>query len=263
MVVQTRLAAAVLLLRPVDAGFEVFMVRRAIKSAFMPDVYVFPGGTVQAEDRALEKQSKLCRAVKETAPDAEGFTQLGSGVRAAAIRELFEEANILLAYAAGTHQQALLEINREALARFAGYRKQLNLCAGTLEQCLLAEHLVLATDQLCYFAHWITPVTEPRRYDTHFFLVGAPLQQEALHDQLETSDGIWIQPSEALARNAEGTFPLAFPTIHQLRELASYPDCATAFVTTEQRTVATIMPVRVERDGKVDFMLIPEHTSSV
>ena len=126
MVVQIRLAAAVLLLRPVDAGFEVFMVCRAIKSAFMPDVYVFPGGTVQAEDRALEKQSKLCRAVKETAPDAEGFTQLGSGVRAAAIRELFEEANILLAYADSTHQKALLEINREALARFAGYRQQLN-----------------------------------------------------------------------------------------------------------------------------------------
>src|SRR5690348_4271393 len=143
MVVQARLAAAVLLLRPVDASFEVFMVRRTIKSAFMPDVYVFPGGTVQAEDRVLEKQSELCHAVKETALDAEGFTRLGSGVRTAAIRELFEEANILLAYADGTHQQALLEINREALARFAGYRKQLNLCEGTLEHCLRAEYLVL------------------------------------------------------------------------------------------------------------------------
>ena len=96
--------------------------------------------------------------------------------------------------------------------------------------------------------------TQALRYT---FLVGAPLQQEALHDQLETSDGIWIQPSEALARNTEGTFPLAFPTIHQLRELASYRDCTTAFASAEQRTVATIMPIRIERDGKVNFMLPP------
>lgn len=259
MVVQTRLAAAVMLLRSIDAGFEVFMVRRATKSAFMPDVYVFPGGTVQAEDIALEEQGELCRTVRETLSDAEMGTRLGSGVRTAAIRELFEEANILLAYADGSHVQTLLEINREALARFAGYRKQLNQHEGTLEQCLRAEHLVLATDQLCYFAHWITPVTEPRRYDTHFFLATAPLQQEAIHDQLETSDGIWIQPAEALARNTEGTFPLAFPTIHQLRELASYPDCATAFATAEQRTVAPIMPIQIERDGKIDFILPPTY----
>jgi len=40
-------------------------------------------------------------AVAPTSADPEGHTSLGNGVRAAAIRELFEEGNILLAYQGG------------------------------------------------------------------------------------------------------------------------------------------------------------------
>src|ERR1051326_903884 len=109
MVVQARLASAVMLLRPTltaqDAeqgeekgrGFEVFMVRRVIHSDFMPDVYVFPGGSVTADDRAAEQTEGVCQPVTPSAADPEGRTALGNGTRAAAIRELFEEAGILLA----------------------------------------------------------------------------------------------------------------------------------------------------------------------
>ena len=46
-------AATVLLLRDDDgpSGFSVFMVRRSMKSSFMPGAYVFPGGRVDPEDR--------------------------------------------------------------------------------------------------------------------------------------------------------------------------------------------------------------------
>jgi len=45
-------AATVLLLRDDDGptGFSVFMVRRSMKSSFMPGAYVFPGGKVDPED---------------------------------------------------------------------------------------------------------------------------------------------------------------------------------------------------------------------
>src|SRR5712692_8767729 len=104
--VQPRLASAIMLLRdrPAGQGLEVFMVRRVIQSDFMPDVYVFPGGSVAADDRAAEQVEGVCIPIASdavVAADPEGRTILGSGVRAAAIRELFEEAGVLLAYRGG------------------------------------------------------------------------------------------------------------------------------------------------------------------
>src|SRR5260221_14698990 len=83
------------------------------------------------------------------------------------------------------------------------------------------EQLTLATDLLGYFAHWITPECMPNRFDTHFFLTTAPSEQQAAHDRLETSEGFWISPAEALARFDSSDFPLVFATIYQLRELAA------------------------------------------
>src|SRR2546422_2869188 len=104
MAVEPRLASAVMLLRDtaLGQGLEVFMVRRVIQSDFMPDVYVFPGGSVSKDDRAAELGDGLCEAVALSAGDPEGRTRLGSGARAAAIRWLFAEAGILLAYHAET-----------------------------------------------------------------------------------------------------------------------------------------------------------------
>src|ERR1051326_4446882 len=100
MAVEPRLAATVMLLRDVEAqgqrGIEVFMVRRVVQSEFMPDLYVFPGGSAAADDRSVEQTTGLCVPVQPSQADPEGRTALGSGVRAAAIRELFEEANVLL-----------------------------------------------------------------------------------------------------------------------------------------------------------------------
>ncbi len=53
---------------------------------------------------------------------------------------------------------------------------------------------------LALFSHWITPPSEPRRYNTHFFFAVAPPDQAALADAFETHDGMWIAPGDALAR---------------------------------------------------------------
>src|SRR5207248_5199636 len=124
-VIQPRMSSAIMLLRPAPLarrqdvptgqGIEVFMVRRVIQSDFMPDVYVFPGGSVSADDRAAELVEDVCTPLTSVAAaavataDPEGRTVLGSGVRAAAIRELFEEAGVLLAYRTGE----MLAINEE------------------------------------------------------------------------------------------------------------------------------------------------------
>src|SRR5947208_13147732 len=200
------MSSAIMLLRPAPVdrrqdvpsgqGIEVFMVRRVIQSDFMPDVYVFPGGSVSADDRAAELVEDVCTPVALAAADPEGRTVLGSGVRAAAIRELFEEAGVLLAY----RVEVILAFNDENVARFDAYRKAFNRRQGSLVEMAHAENLMLATDHLGYFAHWITPEGMPKRFDTHFFVTTAPAQQQAAHDRLETSEGIWISPSEALTR---------------------------------------------------------------
>ena len=75
-----RAAATVILLRRggrhAQGGLEVLLVRRSLESRFMPGIWVFPGGSVGAGDG--------------TPPDGE------AAHRACAIRELSEEAGIVL-----------------------------------------------------------------------------------------------------------------------------------------------------------------------
>ncbi len=73
---------------------------------------------------------------------------------------------------------------------------------------------------LTLFSHWITPLSEPRRYNTHFFFAAAPPDQGALADAFETHDGIWIAPALALERQRAGTLHLVYPTIKHLERLA-------------------------------------------
>jgi 8-oxo-dGTP pyrophosphatase MutT (NUDIX family) len=238
MLVQPRLASAVMLLRDTapGQGIEVFMVRRVIQSDFMPDVFVFPGGSVSADDRAAEQ---VCTPVAPGKADPEGRTILGGGTRAAAIRELFEEAGVLLAY----RGEQILAIGEDDIARFDGYRQAFNQRKGSLIEMAHAENLRLATDRLGYFAHWITPEGMPKRFDTHFFITTAPAEQQAAHDRLETSDGIWISPAEALARSERSEFPLVFATIHQLRELAAFHNVKETLEASTMQHVVTRVPI--------------------
>jgi 8-oxo-dGTP pyrophosphatase MutT (NUDIX family) len=249
-------------------GLEVFMVRRVIQSDFMPDVYVFPGGSVQPDDLAAEREVGLCRAVGEDAADPEGRTALGKGVRAAAIRELFEEAGVLLAY----HDDEVLAVDDANRARFTKYRQAFNERKGSLVEMASAEQLTLATDRLRYFTHWITPEGLPKRFDTHFFVTTAPPAQQAVYDNLETSEGIWIAPSEALARAQRDEFPIVFATIHQLHALAAFNCVADALQACASTPVRTHAPVLIEREGQFHVHLpddsgnlwaVPEHMTRV
>ena len=252
MAVQPRMASTVMLLREkatvqsATQGIEVFMVRRVVQSEFMPDLYVFPGGSAMEDDRVVEQSEGLCQPVMSSVADPEGRTALGQGVRAAAIRELFEEANVLLAY----HNEQMLAVDEETRERFAIYRQEFNEHKGSLRVMAQQERLILATDRLAYCAHWITPEGMPRRYDTHFFLAVAPVEQEALYDALETSEGVWITPVEALERFAQNSFPVAFPTYHQLRNLSEFASVQEAMHASLTRYVPTHEPILTLIDGK-------------
>src|SRR5579859_5761519 len=256
MAVQPRLASTVMLLRDSESTpqeLEVFMVRRVVQSEFMPDIYVFPGGSVSTDDRTAEETTGLCAPLTPLAADPEQRTALGSGTRAAAIRELFEEANVLLAYREGK----ILAVTAEMVERVASYRQAFNERKGSLVEMARAETLTFATDRLAYFAHWITPELMPKRYDTHFFLASAPTEQEAIYDQLETSEGSWIQPSLALERFEQGSFPIAFPTFHQLRDLVTFQSVEEAVNAAASRYIPTHIPIATRKDGQL-YVYLPE-----
>ncbi len=268
MAVQPRSSSAVMLVRDSASGLEVFMVRRVVQSEFMPDVYVFPGGSVQADDLAAEREAGICQEVAASEADPAGRTALGVGVRAAAIRELFEEAGVLLAY----QGERMLAVNESNLERFAAYRQAFNERRGSLVEMARAEGLVLATDRLGYFAHWVTPEGMPKRFDTHFFVTTAPAEQEAAHDRLETSEGLWIAPGEALARAERDEFPIVFATIHQLHDLAAFGSVSELLQASATTPVRTHAPILVERDGQFHVHLpedadnlwtVPEHLTRI
>ena len=202
MAVIPKMASTVILLR--DKGpdeFEVFLLRRHEKSSFMAGNFVYPGGRVDRDDGSLEICS-LCRGItfddaqkvlRGTISPEDSFAHWIAG-----IRELFEEAGVLLAY---DHKGNLFQIrNQDEQGKILNYRELLQKGRITICQVAQKENLLLALDHLHYYAHWITPEARPERFDTRFFIARYPKGQEASHDQKETTAGAWITPQEALKR---------------------------------------------------------------
>ena len=240
-------AATVTLVRDAPGGLEVLLLKRSEQLRFMPGVYVFPGGGLDAADASPELQAR-CTGMKDVAASrALGLERGGLAYWVAAIREAFEEAGILLAYDAAGR---IVDFDGEAAERFHAYRGRLDREHGAFGGILAKEDLRLATDRLTYFGHWITPVTVPRRYDTRFFLAVAPERQRAMHDNTETVDHVWLRPRDALEADARKSLGLRLPTIKTLERFAA---CATTAdleaMLRADPAVRTLLP-RVTADGR-------------
>jgi 8-oxo-dGTP pyrophosphatase MutT (NUDIX family) len=94
--VPARPAATVVVLRPLDEAFEVLLVRRHDRVAFMGGAYVFPGGRVDVADRA--PSSGAAQPESSRFPDLSTDEELAH--RRAAARELLEEAAVSIDAAA-------------------------------------------------------------------------------------------------------------------------------------------------------------------
>ena len=92
-------AATVLLLRDAPGGFEVFMVKRSGLSDVLGEAHVFPGGKIDAPDHSLGMLARIHGLAElDTAALGEDLpAERAAGMFAAAARETFEEAGVLLA----------------------------------------------------------------------------------------------------------------------------------------------------------------------
>lgn len=216
-----RLAATVMLVRDAIDGLEVYMVQRPGKGAF-PDLHVFPGGKVDADDLAPQ----ICIGIDDQeASQRLGLAQGGLRYWVAMARECFEECGVLLAH---QHGQPI-DLTKPAVGmHFDSCRRA--LLAGEISFSALCarEDLTIRCDLLAYFSHWITPDSAPRRFDTRFFLAAMPEFQDTAADTEETTDDQWERPSEALAHHANSTWQMIDPTLRSLETLSRYDTVAQA-----------------------------------
>lgn len=162
--VEPRPSATVVLIRQAEP-WELLMVHRPGGADFAPNAYVFPGGTVHADDASW--------------PDP---------IRGAAVRELFEEVGILLARRGRRFaRDADSERVRQAVAGGAGF-----------SEAVRSLGLAPAFDRLVHFARWITPAQLSRRYDARFYFARVPSGQTVRAQEGEVVDWVWIAPDRAL-----------------------------------------------------------------
>ncbi len=183
---EPRPAATIVLARPGTEGVEVLMLTRSSHSPFLPGFAVFPGGAVEEGDAELA---------------ARLFGDPSDAARACALRELYEEAGILLT----------------ARGPLAG--------APARELAAIAFDPPRAS-RLVEIARWIAPDSLETRFDARFFAMSAPAGVEPFADGDEIVDARWARPQEVLDAADEGGPHLLWPTRVMLEALADCWDVA-------------------------------------
>lgn len=219
-------AATVVLVRPPGAdgaGYEVLLTRRPESMKFVGGAYVFPGGKVEAGDwtpRILGRCRGRSPATAHAAiGDPEGPAK-SLGYWVAGIRELFEEAGVLLCAANGT---AAPFTDPTFTDRILACRDRIQRGELGLAEVLEREDLHLRADALRYMARWVTPERSPYRFDARFFVAVLPPDQTPAACARETTGILWITPPEAIRRWEAGTLNLRTPTQTTFRYLAQFP----------------------------------------
>jgi len=240
-----RAASTVVLLRPA-APIDVFLVRRSDSIAFMGGAHVFPGGRVDATDHiddvaAIADGAETVAARMTDVPIADAIAQ-----HVAALRELFEEAGVLLAH----------PVTAASISRLAARRRELLSGKTSFPNIVRNEALRLALDELVYFAHWVTPEIETRRFDTRFFVARAPEGQTPIHDAGETSHSEWLSPAEAIARCRREEISLPPPTWTTLSMLTQFDSVDAVLAWARSKKIPRVQP-RFEQRGEQTLLFYP------
>ena len=203
-------AATVILVRDVQEGYEVFMLKRPGRGTF-PDLHVFPGGKVDAEDRRLADHLGIDKLHTHRPQDVEPRFLI------TAIRECFEECGVLLAHGDVTERGAdnLNAVRAQLLEDLLGF-----------DTWMIENELMFDLQYIHYFSHWITPKTAPARFNTRFFIAEMPPGQVAIRHEKEAVRGEWGRPSTALRKFALGQWQMIVPTITTLRMISGYVSVA-------------------------------------
>ena len=242
-----RHAATVVLLRDAPGGPEVYLLRRAGTMAFAAGMHVFPGGSVDPRDGET--------ATAWAGPPAQQWAgwlgcdePLARALVCAAVRETFEESGVLLA---GTDADSVVADTTGADLE----RDRLGLLDRSVSMAglLTRRGLVLRSDLLRPWAHWITPEFEPKRFDTRFFVAAVPTGQRPRDVSGEADDTEWLPVADAVERHDAGGLAMLPPTIVALREIAAF--ATVAQVLAAPRQVRPVLPRLVQHGDRLTLQV--------
>lgn len=260
---EPRDAATVVLLRPgatgspagaaagPSAGPEVYLLRRQASMAFAGGMCVFPGGGVDPRDFDDEL---VDRGLWAGPAPAEWASRLGCeepkarALVCAAVRETFEESSVLLA--GPGPDRVVADTTGDD---WEADRAALESRATSLTELLERRSLVLRTDLLGAWSGWLTPVFEPRRFRTWFFVARLPDGQVTRDVSSESSQVMWAGAMDAVERVERREIAMLPPTWLTCLEVAQHADPDSVLAQARERTVEMFMP-EVVADGD-DFVL--------
>jgi 8-oxo-dGTP pyrophosphatase MutT (NUDIX family) len=143
-------AATLILIDRSGKAPRVLMGKRHHSHKFMPGKYVFPGGRLDAADRAIKPLDDLCAdCTRRLGQSVVKWTEgRGRALALAAIRETAEETGLLI----GRLDEKGVTSKAEAWSPF------------------VTKQIRPALSALTFVARAITPPKRPKRFDTRFFL---------------------------------------------------------------------------------------------
>lgn len=248
---EPRDAATVVLLRSGPQGPETYLLRRQASMAFAGGMCVFPGGGVDPRDFDDEL---VDRGLWAGPSPTEWAARLGCeepkarALVCAAVRETFEESGVLLAGPAADQVVADTTGDDWEADRVALESRELSLTAF-----LERRSLVLRTDLLGAWSGWLTPVFEPRRYRTWFFVARLPEGQVTRDVSSESSSVTWSGALDAVEQVERGDIFMLPPTWLTCLDIAQHADPDAVLDEAHRRRVEMFMP-EVVSDGE-DFIL--------
>jgi 8-oxo-dGTP pyrophosphatase MutT (NUDIX family) len=245
---EPRDAATVVLVRSGDEGIELYLLRRHVSMEFAGGMCVFPGGGVDPRD--------FDHTVAWAGPSpAEWAERLGTdeakarALVCAAVRETFEESGVLLAGESADSVVADTTGEDWEADRVALEKREL-----ALTEFLDRRGLVLRTDLLGAWSGWLTPVFEPRRYRTWFFVAELPEGQRTRDVSTESDHVVWLPALRAVEQAEAREILMLPPTYITSLDVARYADPQAAIDAAADRRVEMFCPA-VEEDPRGGFTL--------
>ncbi|WZH52010.1 MAG: NUDIX hydrolase [Nocardioides alkalitolerans] len=249
---EPRDAATVVLLREGRGdvpGPEVYLLRRQASMAFAAGMAVFPGGGVDPRDFDAE----LSRDAWAGPSPADWAVRLGVdehlalALVCAAVRETFEESGVLLAGPSADEVVADTTGDDWEADRVALESRELAFTAF-----LARRGLVVRTDLLGLWDAWTTPVFEPRRFRTWFFVAALPEGQRTRDVSRESSSVVWLPAATAVEQAEADELAMMPPTYLTCLDVAAQDGPAAALAEAATREAVMFTPTIEQLDDAGD-----------
>jgi 8-oxo-dGTP pyrophosphatase MutT (NUDIX family) len=239
-----RPAATIAVIRDENSVLEILMLRRSSRLAAAPGAHVFPGGVVEPSDHEIVRRQLVIGLSEVDAARRLGVKQGALVFYCAALREFFEEAGVLVSV---DEHGGEVDVTAQEVAT---WREELANGRVSWPELLERESRRLTLDGVQYLAHWITPETRPRRFDTRFFVVRARANQGIVPDGQEVLEHVWTSATAALGRHASGDWEMLLPTRSVLQVLSTMNSVDEVLEYAATTTVPRQRPQEVLRDGR-------------